>query len=363
MIVTATFPPLWRRMMDHRVLAHYGGDLERANIHPRTRRRVLARYGPRRAAHPRPARRSGDTGGRRAMSAWRCPGCGYTYDEQAGHPREGFPAGTPWSEVPDDWACPDCGVRDKVDFEPVAARTSDRVDGSEPDAPPPSVLHATLSEPRRRLAAERAPAERTPYAEAARELLRNTLLDGARDELQRRSWAEITMADIAAAAGVSRQTLYKEFGSRDEFAQAFVMREVDRFLAAVEVAVREHLDDPATALSAAFDVFLTAAAEDPLVRTLLSGEEAYGLLALVTTQGEPVVAGATDTSRRSSSPAGRRSTPPDARLLAECLVRLAISYAALPAGPAGMTAASVTTLLGPYIERVLAQAPATGASA
>ena len=50
------------------------------------------------------------------------------------------------------------------------------------------------------------------------------------------------------------------------------MREVDRFLAAVEVAVREHLDDPATALSAAFDVFLTAAAEDPLVRTLLAGE-------------------------------------------------------------------------------------------
>jgi len=99
-------------------------------------------------------------------------------------------------------------------------------------------------------------AERTPYALAARELLRNTLLDGARDELQRRPWAEITMADIAAAAGVSRQTLYKEFGSREAFAQAFVLRESDRFLNAVEQAVREHLDDPATALSAAFEVFL-----------------------------------------------------------------------------------------------------------
>lgn len=53
------------------------------------------------------------------MSAWRCPGCGYVFDEAAGHPREGFPAGTAWSEVPDDWACPDCGVRDKIDFEPV----------------------------------------------------------------------------------------------------------------------------------------------------------------------------------------------------------------------------------------------------
>jgi rubredoxin len=55
------------------------------------------------------------------MSAWRCPSCGYVYDEGAGHPREGFPAGTPFNEVPDDWPCPDCGVRDKIDFEPVSA--------------------------------------------------------------------------------------------------------------------------------------------------------------------------------------------------------------------------------------------------
>jgi AcrR family transcriptional regulator len=201
-----------------------------------------------------------------------------------------------------------------------------------------------------------ATAERTPYAQAARELLRNTLLDGARDELERRGWAQITMGDIATAAGVSRQTLYKEFGSRDEFAQAFVMREVDRFLLAVEVAVREHLDDPATALSAAFDVFLTAAAEDPLVRTLLRGDEMYSLLALVTSQGEHVVAGATERLGEIMLSGWPSVKPQDIRLLAECLVRLAISYAALPAGPTGMTAASVTTLLGPYIERILMEA-------
>jgi AcrR family transcriptional regulator len=199
--------------------------------------------------------------------------------------------------------------------------------------------------------------ELTPYAEAARELLRNTLLDAARDELQRRGWAEITMGDIAAAAGVSRQTLYKEFGSREAFTQAFVMREVARFLMEVEGAVHEHLDDPATALSAAFDVFLTAAAEDPLVRTLLTGDETHSLLALLTTQGEPVVAGATERLAAIILAGWPQVNLLDASLLAECLVRLAISYAALPAGPTGMTAASVTTLLGPYIERVLAETP------
>jgi len=45
MIVLAAIPPLWRRVMDPRLLAHYGGDLDRANIAPRRRARVLARHG------------------------------------------------------------------------------------------------------------------------------------------------------------------------------------------------------------------------------------------------------------------------------------------------------------------------------
>lgn len=45
MIVLAMCPPLWRAVMDKRVLAHYGGDLSLVNIHPRTRERVLLKYG------------------------------------------------------------------------------------------------------------------------------------------------------------------------------------------------------------------------------------------------------------------------------------------------------------------------------
>ena len=45
MIVLAYLTPRWRRVMDPRLLAHYDGDVTRANIHPRARRRVLARYG------------------------------------------------------------------------------------------------------------------------------------------------------------------------------------------------------------------------------------------------------------------------------------------------------------------------------
>jgi alkane 1-monooxygenase len=38
------FPPLWRRLMDHRVLAHYGGDITKVNVQPRRRENILARY-------------------------------------------------------------------------------------------------------------------------------------------------------------------------------------------------------------------------------------------------------------------------------------------------------------------------------
>jgi len=54
------------------------------------------------------------------MAKFKCPECGYIYDEAKGDPHEGFPPNTPWSEVPEDWSCADCAVRDKVDFEQVS---------------------------------------------------------------------------------------------------------------------------------------------------------------------------------------------------------------------------------------------------
>lgn len=193
-----------------------------------------------------------------------------------------------------------------------------------------------------------------PYPVAARELLRSTLLDAMREQVATRAWAAVTMADVARAAGVSRQTLYKAFGSRQEFAQAYVLREVDRFLIAVEAAVQAHLDAPALALSAAFDGFLAAAADDPLIREIVAGGDTNELLPLVTTQGRPVLQHATERLAGFLGEAWPTIAPDEARLLAECVVRLAISHAALPSGPPGRGAASVATLLGPYVERAVA---------
>jgi alkane 1-monooxygenase len=113
MILVALVPPLWRWVMDKRVLAHYGGDLSRANL-PQRRR-----VGPLESTQA-PARADGlSSGYPRAASRYRCPGCGYVYDEREGNLREGFAAGTPWASIPAHWHCPECGVRDKVDFVPA----------------------------------------------------------------------------------------------------------------------------------------------------------------------------------------------------------------------------------------------------
>ncbi|HET7053498.1 MAG TPA: TetR family transcriptional regulator [Solirubrobacterales bacterium] len=194
---------------------------------------------------------------------------------------------------------------------------------------------------------------RTPYPQAARQLLRETLLAAARDEVQRRAWSEITMADIAAAAGVSRQTLYKEFGSRNEFAQALVIHEGERFLDQVDTAVREHLDDPRAAVGAALETFLRTAGEDPLVRILLSDDGTEGLLPYVTTQGMPVVQWATARLTATIQEGWPQAPPAKARLLAEALVRLAISHVTAPGESPEATAKSTGELLGPFIDEAL----------
>jgi AcrR family transcriptional regulator len=194
---------------------------------------------------------------------------------------------------------------------------------------------------------------RTPYPEAARNLLRETLFGAMRDELERRNWSDITMSDVASAAGVSRQTLYKEFGSRDEFAQAFVIHVGERFLDDVDTAVREHLDDPRAAIGAALGMFLRAAGDDPVVRILLSDDGTGGMLPFVTTQGMPVVVFATARLFETIRDGWPEAPPDKVQLLAESLVRLAISYITAPGDAPDRTAVRAGELLGPFIDDAL----------
>ncbi|MFJ7770758.1 TetR/AcrR family transcriptional regulator [Streptomyces sp. NPDC097107] len=103
---------------------------------------------------------------------------------------------------------------------------------------------------------------------------RESLLDAAYTALTRRPWSAVRMVDVAAAAGVSRQTLYNEFGSKEGLARALVRREADGYLAGVERALAGGLGgavDLRERLTAAAEWTTSAARENALVRAMLTG--------------------------------------------------------------------------------------------
>lgn len=200
-----------------------------------------------------------------------------------------------------------------------------------------------------------------PYAVAARELLRNSLHDAALRQLARRPWSRVSMGDVADSAGVSRQTLYKEFGSRHSFVETLVLREVDRFIDPIAPVLVASHDNPREAVARALSVFLEAASEHPLVRTIVAGEGADELLRLFTSRGSAVVRHAVARLAALLHEGWPQVDPADAELFAECMVRLAVSLAALPESPSGITPDAIATVFAPYIEQILAAAAATHA--
>lgn len=99
---------------------------------------------------------------------------------------------------------------------------------------------------------------------------RESLLDAAYTALARRPWSAVRMVDVAAAAGVSRQTLYNEFGSKEGLARALVRREADGYLAGVERALATH-GDARDRLTATAEWTAALARDNALVRAMLTG--------------------------------------------------------------------------------------------
>lgn len=161
------------------------------------------------------------------------------------------------------------------------------------------------------------------------------------------------MSDVAERAGVSRQTLYNVFGSRPLLAQAYVMREAEGFMAAVDAAIAANAEDPRAALRSALEVFLTAAVTHPMVRAITSASGGEEMLSLVTTRGGPLLGLVTSRLTEALTATWPRIARADAELAADALVRLAISYAALPSGPPSATASELARILAPSVDGLL----------
>ncbi|MGV9280688.1 TetR/AcrR family transcriptional regulator [Streptomyces sp. NPDC003730] len=187
---------------------------------------------------------------------------------------------------------------------------------------------------------------------------RESLLDAARTALARRPWSAVRMVDVAACAGVSRQTLYNEFGSKEGLARALVRREADDYLAGVERALSGP-SDPGERLTATAEWMMSAAHDNALVRAMLTGCWSERLPAPALTAAPSSSTAAAPAQRRADGPlpspgdfvslvrdravavlygAGPLS-PPDAAELARCCelaVRLALSCVTAPPAEGGV---------------------------
>lgn len=183
-------------------------------------------------------------------------------------------------------------------------------------------------------------------------LLRNSVLDAMRDLLTVRDWSAITMTDVARRAGVSRQTLYNEFSSRQGLAQAYSLRLADQFVDVVDESVYSHVGDARGALADGFTAFFADSSSDPLVQSLLSGDAKPDLLRLITTDSAPLIERASGRLAETFRRSWVQASETDATILGRAIVRVAMSYIAMPPESDRDVAADMAYLLGPFLDRV-----------
>jgi len=180
--------------------------------------------------------------------------------------------------------------------------------------------------------------------------LRDTIVAAVDELVRARGWGATTMTDVAKASGVSRQTVYNEFGSRQELIQAYVVREIDALINEVEVRVRASADDARRALGEAFGLFLKLASDEPLVQVIVADAEGGEVIRLLTATGRSI---ATDRVGSLIHEVWPQASLADSRLLADSMARLAISHALLPTEEPEETAATVTRIFGPFLDELL----------
>jgi len=190
-----------------------------------------------------------------------------------------------------------------------------------------------------------------PYAEASRVLLRDVVLDAMREELLTKDWSAITLTDVARTAGISRQTIYNEFGSRQGLAQAYAVRVADRLVDAIGDAIDSNVGNVYEAFLQGFRMFFAESAADPLVISLLSGVAKPDLLQIITTDSAPIINRSSQRLTEAFMRSWVGASQKDAGVLARAIVRLAMSYVSMPPEADHDVADDLARLLTPFAER------------
>ena len=155
--------------------------------------------------------------------------------------------------------------------------------------------------------------------------VRQQLLDAALETATVHGIAKLSMGDVARRAGLSRQTLYRHFPSKDVLVAAVVAAETEQLIEQVTAASLGE-QDPRDALEAAFAVALRVTRDHPLLDRLLRTEP-ESLLPLLTSDGGPVMTMVRSVVEQVIATHQPELDPLSLRRLADIVTRLLVSYA------------------------------------
>ncbi|KQX56917.1 MULTISPECIES: TetR family transcriptional regulator [unclassified Streptomyces] len=186
----------------------------------------------------------------------------------------------------------------------------------------------------------------TRFRESVRSLLREQVLDAAYGLVAADGWGGLRMTSIARAAGISRQTLYNEFGSKEAIGNALVQRELEGFLVGIQRELDAHRGRLEAAAAAGVGYVLQQAVDNPLIKSVLvaarGGED--DLLAYLTTRPEPVFGTAMAMLEAYATEAWPDVDEESRGLAVETIVRLTVSHIVQPVADPGESARRIARI-------------------
>ncbi|MDQ2836580.1 MAG: TetR/AcrR family transcriptional regulator [Actinomycetota bacterium] len=169
-----------------------------------------------------------------------------------------------------------------------------------------------------------------PVNEAFRRQVRERALEIARRLTVERGWQQVRFVEVADEVGVSRPTMYSEFGSKAGLGRALVLAETTAFMTGIVDELAGHTTDLAAAAKSALAYTLVTASENPLLHAVLTNAGDAELLLLLSSQSGPVLPVAVEVL---SSWFGEHFPSVQSQLLTElieALVRLTLSHLIQP---------------------------------
>ncbi|KQY57470.1 MULTISPECIES: TetR/AcrR family transcriptional regulator [unclassified Nocardioides] len=180
---------------------------------------------------------------------------------------------------------------------------------------------------------------------------RDRIVDKAAELTTQHGWAWVTMSKLADAAGVSRQTVYNEIGTKPALAEAMILGELARFLDLVNRAFDENPTDLVAAIRGASQAVLEFAEGNPLLHAVVSATHGADteLLPLLTTHSQSLLGVAKLVVHERVEPFEIAISPARLEAAIDMVVRVVLSHVMQPSATPAETADDVSWIA----ERVL----------